>query len=46
MDKAKGRAKEAGGSLTADKGKKAEGRSDQRKGTAKDKKGAAKDLAR
>ena len=45
MDKAKGRAKEAGGSLTGDKGKKAEGRSDQREGTAKDKKGAAKNLA-
>ena len=45
MDKAKGRAKEAGGSLTGDKGKKAEGRSDQRKGRAKKKKGAARDLA-
>lgn len=45
VDKAKGRAKEAGAALTGDKGKKAEGRSDQRKGTAKDKKGAAKDLA-
>jgi uncharacterized protein YjbJ (UPF0337 family) len=46
MDKAKGRAKEAGGSLTGDKDKKAEGRSDQRKGTAKEKSGAAKDLAK
>jgi uncharacterized protein YjbJ (UPF0337 family) len=45
VDKAKGRAKEAGGSLTGDKDKKAEGRSDQRKGTAKEKSGAAKDLA-
>jgi uncharacterized protein YjbJ (UPF0337 family) len=36
LDKAKGRAKEAGGSLTGDKGQKAEGRSDQRKGAAKD----------
>ncbi len=44
MDKAKGRMKEAGGSLSGDKDKKAEGRSDQRKGTAKDKKGAAKEL--
>jgi len=46
MDKAKGRAKEAGGSLAGDKDKKAEGRSDQRKGTAKEKSGAAKDLAK
>ncbi len=46
MDKAKGRAKEAGGSLTGDKDKKAVGRSDQRKGTAKEKSGAAKDLAK
>lgn len=45
MDKAKGRVKEAGGSLSGDKDMKAEGRSDQRKGTAKDKKGAARDLA-
>ncbi len=44
MDKAKGRAKEAVGSLTGDKDKKSEGRSDQNKGTAKKKKGAAKDL--
>ena len=45
MDKAKGRMKEAASSLSGDKDKKAEGRSDQRKGRAKDKKGAAKDLA-
>ena len=44
MDRAKGRAKEAGGALTGDKSKKREGRSDQRKGKAKEKKGAAKDL--
>jgi len=44
MDKAKGRAKEAGGSLTGNKDKKAEGRTDQDKGTLKKKKGAAKDL--
>jgi len=45
LDKAKGRVKEAGGSLSGDKDKKAQGRSDQRKGTVKDKKGAARDLA-
>jgi uncharacterized protein YjbJ (UPF0337 family) len=44
MDKAKGRAKEAAGSLTGNKDKKAEGRADQDKGTLKKKKGAAKDL--
>ena len=44
MDKAKGRVKEAAGSLTGDKDRKAEGRKDQDKGTLKDKKGAAKDL--
>ena len=44
MDKAKGRMKEATGSLTGDKDKKSEGRSDQDKGTLKDKKGKAKDL--
>jgi uncharacterized protein YjbJ (UPF0337 family) len=44
VDKAKGRAKEAGGSLTGDKDRKAEGRADQDKGTLKKKKGAAKDL--
>ena len=43
-DKAKGRVKEAGGSLTGNKDKKAEGRADQDKGTLKEKKGAAKDL--
>ncbi len=41
----RGRAKEAAGSLSGDKDKKAEGRSDQREGTAKEKSGAAKDLA-
>ena len=46
VDKAKGRAKEAGGALSVEKDKKAEGRSDQRKGTAKEKSGAAKDLAK
>jgi len=45
VDNAKGRVKEAGGSLSGDSEKKAEGRSDQRKRTAKDKKGAARDLA-
>lgn len=44
MDKAKGRAKEAAGSLTSNKDKKAEGKADQDKGTLKEKKGAAKDL--
>ena len=44
LDKAKGRVKEATGSLTGDKGKKAEGRKDQDKGTLKGKKGAVKDL--
>ena len=44
MDKAKGRAKEATGSLTGNKDKKAEGQTDQDKGTLKKKKGAAKDL--
>jgi uncharacterized protein YjbJ (UPF0337 family) len=44
MDKAKGRAKEAGGALTGDKSQKSEGRADQRKGKAKEKTGAAKDL--
>jgi uncharacterized protein YjbJ (UPF0337 family) len=44
MDRAKGRAKEAGGALTGDKSKKREGRSDQRKGRAKEKKGNLKDL--
>ena len=44
MDKAKGRAKEAGGSLTGDRKLKREGSSDQRKGRAKQKKGDLKDL--
>jgi uncharacterized protein YjbJ (UPF0337 family) len=44
MDKAKGRVKEAAGSLTGNKDKKAEGQADQDKGTLKKKKGAAKDL--
>ena len=44
MDKAKERRKEANGALTGDKDKKAEGRSDQRKGTLKEKKGHLKDL--
>jgi uncharacterized protein YjbJ (UPF0337 family) len=44
MDKVTGRAKEATGSLTGNKDKKAEGRADQDKGTLKEKKGAAKDL--
>ena len=44
MDKAKGHLKEGAGAVTGDKGKKSEGRSDQRKGTAKEKKGNLKDL--
>ena len=44
MDKLTGRAKEAGGSLTGNKDKKAEGRADQDKGTLKKKKGAVKDI--
>ena len=36
MDRAKGRMKEAGGSLSGNKDRKAEGRADQDKGTAKD----------
>ena len=44
IDKLTGRAKEAGGSLTGDKDKKAEGRADQDKGTLRKKKGAVKDL--
>lgn len=43
-DKAKGRAKEALGSLTGDKDLKSKGRTDQDKGTLKKKKGALKDL--
>ena len=44
VDKAKGRLKEATGSLTGNQDRKAEGRADQDKGTLKKKKGAAKDL--
>jgi uncharacterized protein YjbJ (UPF0337 family) len=44
MDKAKGRFKEAAGAVTGDENLKAEGRSDQRKGTVKEKKGKLKDL--
>ncbi|MCA1728913.1 MAG: CsbD family protein [Actinobacteria bacterium] len=44
MDKTKGRLKEAAGAITGDENKKAEGRSDQRKGTVKEKKGKLKDL--
>jgi uncharacterized protein YjbJ (UPF0337 family) len=44
MDKVKGRAKEAAGSLRGNKDLKSEGRTDQDKGTLKKKKGAAKDL--
>jgi uncharacterized protein YjbJ (UPF0337 family) len=44
LDKAKRKAKEAAGAVTGDKEKKAEGRSDQTKGTAKEKKGKLKDL--
>jgi uncharacterized protein YjbJ (UPF0337 family) len=44
VDKAKGRIKEATGSLTGNKDRKAEGRAEQDKGTLKEKKGAAKDL--
>ena len=43
IDKFTGRAKEAGGSLTGNRDKKAEGRADQDKGTL-EKKGAVKDL--
>jgi len=44
VDKLKGRAKEAAGSVTGDEEKKAEGRSDQTKGTAKEKLGKVKDV--
>ncbi len=44
MDKAKGRLKEAAGSLTGDEALKQEGRADQRSGTFKEKKGKVKDL--
>lgn len=43
-DKLKGKAKEAAGSLTGNESRKAEGRSDQDKGTLKKKKGQLKDL--
>lgn len=43
-DKAKGRIKEATGSLTGDNKKKSEGRTDQQKGKAKQKKGNLKDI--
>ena len=42
-DKAKGRFKEAAGSLTGNGKKKTEGRADQQKGSAKEKKGNLKD---
>ncbi len=44
LDKAKGRAKEAAGSLSGNKDKKDEGRADQTSGTAKKKKGKIKDV--
>lgn len=44
VDKAKGRVKEAAGSISGDEEKKAEGRADQNKGTFKEKKGKVKDL--
>jgi uncharacterized protein YjbJ (UPF0337 family) len=44
IDKAKSRAKETAGAVTGDKDKKAEGRSEQTKGTAKEKKGKVKDI--
>jgi uncharacterized protein YjbJ (UPF0337 family) len=44
MDKAKGRLKEAAGSLTGNKQQKREGRSNQRKGTFKEKTGKLKNL--
>ena len=37
MDKMKGKAKEAAGAVSGDKGQKSEGRSDQTKGAAKEK---------
>ena len=43
MGKTQGRAKEALGVMTGNESRKAEGRSDQRKGTAKRKKAQAKD---
>ena len=44
VDKIKGRAKEASGSVTGDEEKKAQGRSEQTKGTAKEKLGKVKDV--
>jgi uncharacterized protein YjbJ (UPF0337 family) len=44
MDKAKGRLKEAAGSLTGNKKQKREGRSHQRKGTFKEMTGKLKNL--
>jgi uncharacterized protein YjbJ (UPF0337 family) len=44
VDKIKGRAREATGSVTGDEEKKAEGRSEQTKGTAKEKLGKVKDV--
>jgi uncharacterized protein YjbJ (UPF0337 family) len=44
VDKAKGRVKEAAGSISGDEEKKAEGRADQDEGTFKEKKGKVKDL--
>lgn len=43
-NKAKGRLKEAAGAVTGNENLKAEGRSDQRKGTVKEKKGKLKNL--
>jgi len=44
MEKAKGRLKEAAGTLGGDEVRKSDGRSDQRKGTLKEKKGHPRDL--
>ena len=44
MDKVKGRVKEAAGAVAGNEELKAEGRSDQRKGTMKEKKGKLKNL--
>jgi len=44
MNRAKGRLKEAAGTLTGDKNRKAEGRSDQRRSRLKDKKSRLKGL--
>jgi len=45
-DKAKGRAKEAGGALTGNRSLAGEGRADQAKGTLKEKKGLFRKLFR